>query len=64
MTAQEIKKLREATGLSRERFAQKIGVSAGSVYNWENGLSSPVFLALEQLTLIKEKINGQNGTKK
>lgn len=59
MTAKEITELRKKMNLSRERFAQAIGVSAGSIYNWENGLASPVFLALEKLTELREKINAQ-----
>lgn len=32
-----IKKLREATGLSMEDLASKVGVSAMSIYRWERG---------------------------
>ncbi len=39
--SKQIIKIRKKTGLSREKFAAKIGVSGVTVYRWENGLSKP-----------------------
>lgn len=46
MTAKEIRTLRKKLKLSREKFAALIGVSAGSVQNWEKrGIKpSPIYV--------------------
>lgn len=36
-----IRKVRKKLGLSAERFGKLIGSNTCSVYNWENGRSSP-----------------------
>lgn len=59
MESYEIQELRDRLGLSREKFAHKIGVSAGSIYNWENGLSKPTDLALEKLNSLKKEANAK-----
>lgn len=54
MTAKEIQKVRKRLKLSRERFAALIGVSAGSVQNWEKGKHkiSPVWV--EKINTLQE----------
>jgi len=35
LTPENLNKLRLARGESREQFAQAVGVTSGTVYNWE-----------------------------
>jgi len=53
MTAKEVKALRMSLGLSQFAFAQKMGVTNVTVFNWENGgkISQQVS---NHLKLIKE----------
>jgi len=37
----EIANLRKKSKLSREKFASKIGVSAATIFRWENNTSIP-----------------------
>ena len=46
---ENIRRLREAKGFSRERFAELTDVSSRMVYDWENGISKP---GLERLVTI------------
>lgn len=41
MNAQEIKQARTAMGMSRQEFAQELGVCVRTVYFWEEGQFSP-----------------------
>ena len=36
-----IRELREARGLTRLQLAVKIGVTPGTIYNWERGTNEP-----------------------
>lgn len=44
-----IRRLRVALGLSQERFAQRIGVTAATVSRWERGRTRPRSEALLRL---------------
>ncbi len=44
-TTKQIIELRKRTGLSRELFARKLGVSMMSIYRWERSTCQPVYLA-------------------
>jgi transcriptional regulator with XRE-family HTH domain len=48
-----LRKARELTGLDQGQFADEIGVSRGTIYNYENGRSQPkkvVLLAWQMRT--------------
>ncbi len=45
-TSDKIRTLREALGLSRERFAHEVGVTANTVYRWEKKGVVPRSLAV------------------
>lgn len=55
MTATEIKQLRQAFGLSQERFAHLLGVSGYTVQRWEAARYQPSPLAVEKLKDLKRK---------
>ena len=44
-----LKKKRLEMGLEQKELAEILGVSDGSVYNWENGRSRPTAKGLKQL---------------
>lgn len=46
MTAKDIRQTRKKLKLSREKFAPLVGVTAGTIYNWEKrGVKpSPVYV--------------------
>lgn len=52
-----IKELRKRLGLTQEQFAQKVGVTYGSVNNWENGKRTPQPFLVRRLIEIKEEMN-------
>ena len=39
--AVQVRKIRQATGLSQERFARVLDVHVGTLRNWEQGLREP-----------------------
>lgn len=50
----QIERLRKTLGLSQRQFAEKLGVTQGSVSHWEESRrvpSGPVCVILEQITL-------------
>jgi DNA-binding transcriptional regulator YiaG len=57
MTSDEIKKLRESMGLSRENFAKILydGCTRKSVYNWETGKHKPSHSIQSILNNIRDK---------
>ena len=55
MKAEDIEILRNNMGLSRERFAGKIGATGASVRLWEKGITKPGDMALKLLTALAEK---------
>ena len=40
-TPQEVRRIREALGLSQQAFAERLGVSVGTVQSWELGRRRP-----------------------
>ncbi len=46
---QTIRQLREAKGWARLRLANAIGVTPGTIYNWENGIGEPTASKLRLL---------------
>lgn len=44
-----VRKLRERTGLTQEKFAAKLGVTCPTINRWENGRAKPSPLALKQI---------------
>jgi DNA-binding transcriptional regulator YiaG len=51
MSSNDVKRLRRALGLSREKFAIKFGVSASLVYKWESGeraVAGPALILLDR----------------
>jgi len=66
MTAAEIRDLRKRRGLSRARFAELAGVSAGAIYLWESGRSAPRRSSIERLRAVggRGKAAPANGRKR
>lgn len=56
MNAYEITALRHALGLTRERFAALLGVTLGTVGNWERGKSHPTGLSVVALDRAKKQL--------
>ena len=46
---QLIRKLRERTGLTQEKFAAKLGVTFPTINRWENGRAKPSPLAMQKI---------------
>ena len=44
-----VKRLRERTGLSQEKFAAKLGVTFPTINRWENGRAKPSPLAMQRI---------------
>lgn len=55
MKGQELYELRKRMGLSRERFARLVNVSASSIKNWELERNKPSPLAEERLEQIRKE---------
>ena len=56
--SQEIRRLREALGLTQEEFAREVGVSFTTVSRWENGHGKPSRLAQRQLEELAHRLDG------
>ena len=54
---QRVRKLRELSGLTQVRFAERVGVSYTSVNRWENGQSRPNNLSWRQILEIESDID-------
>jgi putative transcriptional regulator len=52
-----IKELRKRLGLTQEQFAQKVGVTYGSVNNWENGKRTPQPFLVRRLIEMKSELD-------
>jgi DNA-binding transcriptional regulator YiaG len=52
----DVKLMRQSLGLTAVRFAQLVGCSHISVYNWERGISRPSPMAREKLKKIARKL--------
>ena len=44
-----IRRLRDLTGLTQEKFAAKLGVTFPTINRWENGRAKPSPLAMKQI---------------
>jgi len=55
-----VKELRQRLGLTQEDFAQKVGVTFGSVNRWENGKRTPQPFLIRRLLEMKEELDAQN----
>jgi putative transcriptional regulator len=55
MDSEEVKKIRLQFGLTQEQFAQRLGVTHGTIARWERGGSVPSPLAIEKLNQFKGK---------
>jgi putative transcriptional regulator len=53
LSPDEIRRVRELTGLSKERFARLIRVSKGTLVNWEQGRRMPSGPVRALLTALK-----------
>jgi len=54
-----VKGLREQLGMTQEQFAQKVGVTYGSVNHWENGKRRPQPFLVRRLLEIKKELEGR-----
>ena len=50
----EVRALREQFGLSQDKFADLVGISVGTLRNWEQGRRRPVGPAMVLLRVISE----------
>ena len=55
-----VKELRERLGLTQEQFAQKVGVTYGSVNHWENGKRRPQPFLVRRLLEMKEELDAES----
>ncbi len=55
-----VRELRERLGLTQEDFAQKVGVTFGSVNRWENGKRTPQPFLIRRLLEMKVELDAQN----
>ena len=56
MNAADIRRLRQAEGLTQEQFARLLGVTWTTISRWENGKSQPSPLALSSLKKRERKV--------
>ncbi len=62
MTSDEIETLRkEVLNISRDKFAQMLGVTSKTVYRWERDESSPQGIALQSLLKLKDITDDKKG---
>jgi len=54
--AETVKELRARMGLSQEKFAAEVGVTASTVNRWENERGKPSPLAVKQIETLKERL--------
>ncbi len=52
----DVVRLRTGLGLSQEKFAKKLGVSASIVSNWERGINKPRGLSLRALERLAKQL--------
>lgn len=55
---------RQSLGMSQERFAREIGVSAKTTWRWEHGLSQPSNLAMQKIDSLFDHQPISNSKKK
>ena len=58
-----VKELRERLGLTQEQFAQKVGVTYGSVNRWENGKRRPQPFLVRRLLEIKQELEAESNVR-
>ena len=54
LSAEEVRRIREAAGLSQRDLARKLGVSVNSVSNWETGRTEPRRSSIKQLVALRQ----------
>ncbi len=59
LTPAEIRRLRQGLGLTQRVFAAKVGVKLGTITRWENGRSTPRFLATERLRELQRQLKAE-----
>ncbi len=52
-----IKLLRKRLNLTQEQFAAKVGVTYGTVNNWENGKRTPLPFLMKRLLEIRQELD-------
>jgi len=52
---EKIRRFRESLSLTREQFAERIGVRAETVWRWENGKGKPCSLALRRMKELEKE---------
>ena len=57
-TAEQIKEIRAATGLSQKKFAEKTGVPARTILSWETGARTPPAYVIPLLRLAVRALDG------
>ncbi len=55
-----VKELRKRLGQTQEQFAQRVGVTYGSVNYWENGKRKPQPFLVRRLLEIKEELDAEH----
>ena len=55
-----VKELRRRLGLTQEQFAQRVGVTYGSVNHWENGKRRPQPFLVRRLLEMKAELDAEN----
>lgn len=58
LTGQEIRKLRDDTGLSVNQFCQLFGVAPSTVTHWETDRSSPPMVIQAMMLELRGRIDG------
>ena len=54
--AEIVKELRQRMGLSQEKFAAEVGVTASTVNRWEKSKGNPSPLALKQIEALQRRV--------
>lgn len=62
LTGQEIRKLRDDTGLSVNQFCQLFGVTPSTVTHWETNRSSPPVVIQTMMIELRGRIDGMRQT--
>ena len=64
MSAIEVRKLREALGMTQGELAAEVGTTRVSVSQWENGVHPPSGLATKQLRRLARLVQRRGSRKK